>query len=155
MNADDVMKYGHMTLMSTLNAVDENLLEVEGVCGVWSVKNILAHLTSFELLLADALSQLNGETSTPTLDARLAQGGDFNDLQVDERKHLTYAEQLAEYQTAHEKAAALLADIPAEKRRENGLFPWYGEDYDLEDMMLYTVYAHKREHCGQIGIFRG
>ncbi len=154
MNADDVMKYGHGTLMASLDAVDDNLLDVEGACGYWSVKNILAHLTSFEWVLVDTLAQIAGETETPHLDAMFAQGDDFNDAQVNERADKSYNQQLTEYLAAHSRATTLLADIPLEKRREKGLLAWYGEDYDLEDLIVYMIYAHKREHCGQIDIFK-
>ena len=154
MNADDVMNYGHGTLMASLDAVDENLLETGGACGYWSVKNLLAHLTSFEWLIVDTLAQITGESTTPHLDAMFAQGDDFNDAQVNERADKSYNQQLTEYLTAHAKATALLAEIPLEKRREKGLVAWYGEDYDLEDIIVYMIYAHKREHCGQIDIFK-
>ena len=50
--------------------------------------------------------------------------------------------------------AELLAQIPYEGRRLNGTLPWYGEEYDLEDFIIYTFYGHKREHSAQIAAFR-
>jgi hypothetical protein len=61
---------------------------------------------------------------------------------------------LAEYQDAHSQTVALLAQIPAEARSQNGSLPWYGPDYDLDDFIVYTFYGHKREHSAQIAVFR-
>ena len=47
----------------------------------------------------------------------------------------------------------LAAKIPAEKFRENGTIAWYGPDYCLDDFIVYTNYAHKREHAAQIDVF--
>ncbi len=49
---------------------------------------------------------------------------------------------------------ALAAQISAETWEHEGLLPWYGQEYDLEDFIAYTYYGHKREHCGQIAVFR-
>ena len=61
---------------------------------------------------------------------------------------------LAEYIDAYEQAAALLPEISPELRRQNGTLAWYGDQYDLDDFILYTFYGHKREHCAQISVFR-
>jgi hypothetical protein len=49
---------------------------------------------------------------------------------------------------------ASLANIPAEKIREAGTMPWYGNEYALDDYLVYSFYGHKREHCAQIAVFR-
>jgi hypothetical protein len=45
---------------------------------------------------------------------------------------------------------ALIEQIPVESRRRPGILPWYGADYDLEDVIAYMYYGHKREHAAQI-----
>ena len=35
-------------------------------------------------------------------------------------------------------------------RREVGTIPWYGPQYSLDDMLVYTMYGHKREHGPQL-----
>jgi hypothetical protein len=44
--------------------------------------------------------------------------------------------------------------IPTATLRAPGTIPWYGAEYALDDLIVYFNYGHKREHAGQIGLFR-
>lgn len=154
MNADEVFRYGHLTLLEVLDGLSDDEWNIPGACGVWSVKDIVAHLASYELATADVFASLLGEGSTPVLDLLLAEGERFNDAQVRQRQAQRAWETMDEYRAAHERAARLLAQIPVARRREAGLLPWYGAEYDLEDLIAYMSYGHKREHSAQIALFR-
>lgn len=58
MNTLDVLMYGNRTVGDVLDILPLESWETEGVCGVWSSKNIVAHLTSYEWVLADILREL-------------------------------------------------------------------------------------------------
>ena len=150
MNADDVFRYGHLTILGAADGFPAAHWETPGACGVWSAKDVLAHLASYELATADVFAGILGEEPSPTLGLMLSRGAAFNDSQVEERRGQTAAETLAEYTQAHERAAELLARIPHEQRRQIGILPWYGVEYDLEDLITYMSYGHKREHGAQI-----
>jgi hypothetical protein len=115
----------------------------------------VAHLTSFELGLVDALTTVLDGGPTPTLQAMGELGSEeFNLSEVAKRQHKTPAEVLAEYEAVHTRVMGLAKQIPPETYRQNGAIPWYGQDYDLDDFIVYTYYGHKREHCAQINVFR-
>ena len=164
MNAQDILKYGHLTVLRAVEGLSEAEWEAGGVCGVWSVKDIIAHLTSYEHVLEEVLSSFQsdsampsssiGGSATPTLNAFVAPGGHFNDAQVALRKDSSPANVLAEYASVHDQVVALAAQIPAETCRKAGTLPWYGEEYALDDYIVYAFYGHKREHCAQIAVFR-
>lgn len=154
MNAIEILENGHQTVLRSVEGLDKMDWLTPGVCGVWSVKEIIAHLTSFEQVLVDALNSVLNHQPTPSLDRFRADYEQFNQLEVNRRRSKTIAEVLAEYNEAHVQATQLLAQIPAEPRQIKGIFPWYGPDYDLEDFLVYTFYGHKQEHCAQIGAFR-
>jgi hypothetical protein len=154
MNADDVFRYGHLTVLGAVDGLPAADWDIPGACGVWSVKDIIAHLASYELATADVFSSLLGEGPTPCLDLLRAQGDAFNDIQVAQRRDQSADETLTEYVQANERAAALLAHVPEARRRQAGLLPWYGAEYDLEDLLAYMSYGHKREHSAQIAVFR-
>lgn len=155
MNTEDVLKYGHLTVMKTVEGLDERYWNVPGVCGVWSVREIIAHLASFECTLVDVLNVvIDPQVETPTLQRYMAGPLKFNDDEVARRKDDGPAEVLAEYQETHARNAELIARIPQARRRLNGLLPWYGKEYDLEDFLIYSFYGHKREHCAQINVYR-
>jgi uncharacterized damage-inducible protein DinB len=162
MNANDVLKYGHGTVMRAIEGLDAAEWETGGVCGVWSVKHIIAHLASYELVLAEVLSAFQqhagqpsvspGSSSTPMLNAFVRE--QFNDTQVALRQNQSPAEILAEYSSAYEQVAALAAQLSDAAFRQAGTLPWYGLEYALDDFIVYAFYGHKREHCAQIAVFR-
>ena len=157
MNSDDVLKYGHGEVVAAIEDVPEAEWYRPGVCGVWSVKEIIAHLASYELLLVDALNSVLDETRpTPTLDTVFELDGleQFNDVEVAARQKKSMEEVLAEYTNTYRQAEKLLAQIPIERRRQAGVLAWYGDEYDLEDFIAYSFYGHKREHSAQINVFK-
>ncbi|MBI3981601.1 MAG: maleylpyruvate isomerase N-terminal domain-containing protein [Gemmatimonadetes bacterium] len=152
MNISDILRYGHQTVLDTVDGLPDTEWDTGGVCGVWSVKDIVAHLASFEHVLVDVLNSLLAGGPTPYLE-RWA-GDKFNEEEVAKRKSKTPAQVFAEYKDTHAKNMSLVAKIPAEKCRQAGTLPWYGEEYSLDDFVVYTYYGHKREHCAQIKLFR-
>lgn len=154
MNTIDILKNGHTTVTAAVDGLPAEAWDEPGVCGVWSTKDLIAHLASFEHLLVDVLNSLSNDSPTPTLDHFLSGPERFNDAEVNKRRDKTVEEVLAEYNDAHAQTVRLLAKIPAERSRQKGLLPWYGPEYDLEDLIAYSVYGHKREHCAQIDLFR-
>ncbi|MEP7200652.1 MAG: DinB family protein [Chloroflexota bacterium] len=155
MNAIDVLHYGHRTVLATVDGLADADWNAPNVCGVWSSKEIIAHLASFEVLLVDVLNTFLDDTPRPCLTRYLELGGQgFNDTEVPARRHLSPQAVLAEYTLACEQTQTLITRIPVAKRRETGTLPWYGNEYDLEDFIAYQYYGHKREHTAQINVFR-
>ena len=154
MNAPDVLMYGQRSFLAGLDGLPHADWETAGVCGYWSVKQIVAHIASYEAGIADILVSVIGEGPTPTLDNYLGTGMAFNDVEVERRADLSPAETLAELASEHERCMALVRTIPAETLRTPGLIPWYGAEYSLDDLLVYMAYGHKREHVAQIFVFR-
>ena len=154
MNATDILKYGQGTVLQTIEGFPEAAWEKPGACGTWSVKDILAHLTSYEEVLVDILSVFVGRHATPYLDKFTGLGGQFNDSEVERRRGRTIKEILDEFSDAHAQTMSLAAQIRPEQFRQVGTLPWYGMDYSLDDVIVYMYYGHKREHSAQIAAFR-
>lgn len=154
MNATDILKYGQQTVLQAIDGFPETAWETPGACGVWSVKDIIAHLASYEQVLVDILSTFTGGGATPALKAYIEPGGQFNDSEVNRRKEKTAQDILAEFNDAHTQVMALIVNIPIETLRRDGTLPWYGMNYALDDVLVYMYYGHKREHSAQIAAFR-
>lgn len=156
MNANDILKYGHLLVLDTAKSIPESEWNTPDVCGWWSTRQIIAHLASFEELLVDILGQILGiGDATPALDKFFELGPlGFNDDAIPARDHQSLPELIADYTNAYDKTSKMLTEIPVETLRQLGALPWYGAAYDLEDFLVYTYYAHKREHCAQIGVFK-
>jgi hypothetical protein len=153
MNAMDILKYGQQTVLQTLNNFPATAWDTVGACGDWSVKDIIAHLASYELVLVDILTGFTHEELTPVLDKFTELGSYFNDYEVNQRKTKTMQEILQEFNEAHTTTMSLITAISAEVLRQNGTLPWYGMDYSLDDVIVYMYYGHKREHSAQIAAF--
>ena len=154
MNAADILKYGHQTVLRTIADLPDSAWETPGVCGVWSCKDIIAHLASYERVLVDILATFLNSEPTPSLDEFRDPNGSFNDGQVALRKHNTVAEVVAEYNSTCSQTMELITQIPLATLRQAGTIPWYGSEYALDDLLVYMYYGHKREHCAQIAVFR-
>jgi hypothetical protein len=151
-NAHDVLKYGHQTVLSTLDRLPHEVWTTPNVCGVWSTKDIVAHLASFEQVLDEVLSSLmDTKHLTPMLD-KFRSEATFNDSQVAARKDSSAAEVLAEYESSYARVAARA--VPPDLFSQPGTLPWYGEEYSLDDLIVYMFYGHKREHSAQLALFR-
>ena len=154
MNAQDILKYGQLTVLQTLESFPEASWETPGACGIWSVKDILAHLASYERVLVDILTTFTGDGSTPVLNSYVELGSHFNDIEVSRRTAETIQDVLAEFNNTHIQVMSLLVNIPSETLRRTGTLPWYGVEYALDDVLVYMYYGHKREHSAQIAAFR-
>ena len=103
-------------------------MEIPGACGVWSVKDIIAHLASYEEVLVDVLSTFVGRHPTPYLDKFTGLGGQFNDTEVERRKGRSMREVLDEFNDAHAQVMELAAadspgNVPPER---NTALVWHG-----------------------------
>ena len=154
MNTADVLKYGHLTLLKTLDGLPESDWTTPGVCGIWSVKDIMAHLASYEHVLIDVLNTFLNDGPTPYLTQYVEHGLPFNDHQVALRRDHSAQQTLAEYKEAHEQVMALVLRLPAERIAQVGTLLWYGPEYALDDFIVYSFYGHKREHSAQVAVFR-
>jgi mycothiol maleylpyruvate isomerase-like protein len=157
MNPADVLKYGHGTVLKTLEGLPESQWETDGVCGVWSVKDIMAHLASYEHWLEEVLAPFAGLKIEMPIMTQLGQIGaqGFNDTQVEARRGKSPTEVRREYE---EMCTRILQEIvpkvPVDIWPKTGTLPWYGDEYSLDDFIVYTFYGHKREHTAQINVFK-
>src|SRR6266511_1377248 len=55
MNAIDILKYGHLTVLGSVDTLTDEEWNTPGACGVWSIKNIIAHLASYEIAICEIL----------------------------------------------------------------------------------------------------
>lgn len=157
MNASDILKYGDSFFKGALDGVPEGELDTPNVCGSWSVREIVAHLTSFEPLLNEILNDLIEPNSIPTplRDVLMEDQLRFNDEQVALRQGRSLEALLAEYEAGHQRNMELIARVPEATLRDATAINWYyGGGYSMDDFLVYTYYGHKREHGAQIDVFK-
>ena len=147
MNTIDVLMYGQQTVRSTIDRYGPDDWGRIAL-GVWTAKDLLGHLGAFEVRFADQLAPFVGAplvSDLPTADPRT-----FNDDQAAVRRDWPLQRVLDEFLEAHERAMGHARSIPPETWREVGTIPWYGREYSLDDLVVYQMYGHKREHDPQL-----
>lgn len=155
MNASDVIKYGHREVVTAVEGLSQDGQSKAGVTTSWSAKDLMAHLASYEKLLEEALLSVSSPgVPTPTLDRINQDYTNFNNRQVGVRSSETWQEVWEEYQQTNQRVAKTVKSMGPEVLRRPGAIPWYGEEYSLDDYIVYANYGHKREHVAQIKIFR-
>jgi hypothetical protein len=154
MNAADILKYGHLFVLGTIEELPDGEWETPNVCGVWSSKQIIAHLASFEHLLNEVLRTFEGEDPGPYM-LRMAESPQaFNDYEIASRDGKSAEKLLLEYAEWYSLNVTRLSGIPANLLPQAGTMPWYGNEYSLDDYIVYSFYGHKREHMAQINVFK-
>ena len=147
MNALDVLMYGQRTVRATIDRYGVDDWERIAL-GVWTAKDLLGHLGAFEVRFADQLSTFVG--ADPESDLMAADPRTFNDDQAAVRKDWPLERVRAEFLDAHERAMRHAKAIAPEVWRDVGTIPWYGSEYSLDDLVVYQMYGHKREHDPQL-----
>jgi len=153
MNAAKLLEQSHMMVLQTVDDFPESLWDTPGASESWSVKDIIAHLTSYEHLLVEALTRLVSDTPTPYLEKFTGRKSEFNKNEVAARQYHTAQQVIDEYNETQLQSTDLLAKIPAAKITQAGTMPEFGKESNMADM-VNIVYAHTNEHCAQIKAFR-
>lgn len=154
MNAHDILAYGHGTFLSALDGIPHERWGEGGVCGVWGVRDVVAHVGSYEIWHTEVLEGLLDGSPAPLSEQRQARGNEFNDWWVSTRADRTPDQVLDEYLRAHEALLDLASNVPSELFPKAGTLPWYGLEYSLDDFIVYSNYGHKREHSAQLNVFK-
>lgn len=144
----DVLMYGQRTVRSTIDRYTPTDWDRIAL-GVWTAKDLLGHLGAFEVRFADQLATfVDAPRESDLMDA---DPRTFNDDQAAVRKEWPLDRVMAEFLDAHERAMRHAKAIAPEVWREVGTIPWYGPEYALDDLVVYQMYGHKREHDPQLG----
>jgi hypothetical protein len=146
-NPLDVLRHGQReidTLIDRFQPDDWNVVAL----GAWTAKDLVGHLGAFEVRFVEILTRFLGEEPpTKLLDDPIAT---FNDDQAAIRVDWSVEAIVAELRQAFAAAMALVSRIPPDRWREVGTLPWYGPEYALDDLVVYLMYGHKREHAPQL-----
>jgi uncharacterized protein (TIGR03083 family) len=146
-NPVDILRYGQRTIDELVDRLRPGDWEAVAL-GAWTTKDLVGHLGAFEVRFADILATFLDEPLASTL--LQDDYTNFNDDQAAIRSAWSVADVLDEYRGAYDRAMGYAARVPPERWSLVGTIPWYGPDYALDDLMVYSMYGHKREHAPQL-----
>ena len=148
MNPHDVLRYGQREIDPIIDRFrPDDWTRI--ALGVWTTKDLVGHLGAFEARFLEVLQLFLGEE--PATNLRAVSPATFNDVQAAIRGDWPVDRVVAELRDAHRAVMDRVERIPAERWREVGTIPWYGPEYALDDLLVYQMYGHKREHAPQLG----
>lgn len=147
MNPSDILMYGQREIDRLIDRFEPADWDAIAL-GTWTTRDLVGHLGAFEVRFVEILTIFLGEEPATSL-ARIPTET-FNDDQAAVRAGWSVDAIVAELRDAHVQAMALVPRIPADRWREVGAIPWYGPEYALDDLVVYLMYGHKREHAPQL-----
>jgi uncharacterized protein (TIGR03083 family) len=146
-NPVDVLRYGQADLDGLIDRFRPDDWEAIAL-GVWTTKDLIGHLGAFEVRFADILALFLGES--PDTDLTRKDPATFNDDQAAVRRDWSVDAVVSELREGSRRVADRAARVSPERWTEVGTIPWYGPQYSLDDLLVYSMYGHKREHCPQL-----
>src|SRR5436853_5155893 len=147
MNVIDVLTYGHRDIERILDRMRPGDWDAAAL-GVWTTKDLVGHLGAFEARFADVLAAFVGEA--PTSNLMQADPSTFNDDQAAIRRDWSVATIVGELRDANQRVMALARRIDPSVWSAVGTIPWYGAEYALDDLAIYSIYGHKRDNARQL-----
>ena len=147
MNVIDVLTYGHADIERLIGRLRPRDWEAVAL-GVWTTKDLVGHLGAFEVRFGDVLASFLEEPLAS--DLMRADPATFNDDQAAVRRDWTVDAVVRELTDANRRVMDCARRLPKETWAAVGTIPWYGPEYALEDLAVYSMYGHKREHGPQI-----
>ena len=153
LNTATMLENSNLLVIQTVDNLNEVAWDIPGACGEWSVKDIIAHLATYEQVMIDVLNTFTGSEPTPYVLRWIQQHDDFNKAEVEARRYNTAQHVEDEYQDLQVQATSLLQQIPEETIQRKGTLDWYKPESSLADF-IDMMYKHTLEHCEQIKIFR-
>lgn len=154
MNIEALVEHGHKIFIHSFEGLPESAWDTAGACGAWSPKDVIGHVTIMEHMLDEVLLGFAGGGDTPYMTQVGAVGMDaFLAAQLAENQLLPLQAILTEYQLTYDHVRTLIPQVAAEEWSKVGTLPWYGDIYALDDYVVYSNYAHKREHSAQLALF--
>jgi Mycothiol maleylpyruvate isomerase N-terminal domain len=146
-NPIDVLRYGQRDIDGLIDRLQPGDWTAIAL-GVWSTKDLVGHLGVFEVRFADVLAWFVGDAGVSGLMS--ADTATFNDDQAAIRHDWPVDRIVTEYRDAVVRVMTLAARVPSERWTEVGTIPWYGPAYAMDDLLVYSMYGHKREHQPQL-----
>lgn len=154
MNASELLIQAHSSVHAVMDTLPDLLWDAPDACGVWSCREMMAHLAAHEHVLVELLASFTDAGPTPTVQRMRLDRDLFNDEEVTARANHSPAEIMAEYDAAHARTMSLITDIAPDVLAKRGTLPWFGDACALDDFLVYEVYGHKHAHMAQVECFR-
>jgi uncharacterized damage-inducible protein DinB len=131
---------------------DEHMLQV-GAVGIWSIKDVLAHLVAWEAELVTALSRLEQHKRQPPRIVEIDDIDDWNDEQYHTNVARSLDVVLDDFHGVHKHLITALESLDDRILDDNRRWPWM-EGEPLSYLVFENAIWHEDEHAADIRAWR-
>jgi hypothetical protein len=146
----EALEDGHQELLEMLQDLPDEMMLQPGVCGDWSIKDILAHLTYWEGQVVTLLFQAQRGVEKPTT----AHFGKETVDELNQRWYLTGKERpldiiWQDWQGVRKQTLRRVTDMSQKDLNDVQRYPWL-KGVPLFQWILNDTVDHEEEHADQI-----
>ncbi|MFX1282928.1 MAG: DinB family protein [Promethearchaeota archaeon] len=147
------LKNNHQKLEKVINRLEENQMVEDIISIKWTVKDILAHISAWNLELIKAIDDLlNNQEPWFTNEEELTEA-EFNELETEKRKAWSLNQVLEEWQSSFDELISKIESLSSTEWDYQTAFKWGGEmPVSVNSLFEYTYKGegHEGGHAKQI-----
>ncbi len=140
-------------LLSAIAGLGEDDMLRVGAVGIWSVKDVLAHLVSWEAELVTALTRLPQNAGRPPQIVEIEDIDEWNAEQYGSNAPRALGAVLEDFHGVHKHLLEAIAALDNRTLDDNRRFPWM-EGEPLSYLILENAVWHEEEHAADIRAWR-
>jgi uncharacterized damage-inducible protein DinB len=148
----DEIRRGRADLLDALAGLPDDAMLRAGVVGIWSVKDVLAHLTVWESELITALSQLDRPTHVPEI-VEIEDIDEFNAEQYRTNARRSLPAVLEDFHGVHKHLIQTIEELDDKTLDNARRFPWM-EGEPISYLVAENGFWHEQEHADDIRRWR-
>ena len=138
-------------LLDTLEGLPPDKMQITGVVGFWSVKDVLAHLVAWESETVTALNQAQNKRVPSIMNIDDIDG--WNDQQYERNARRSLEAILDDFEGVHKMLFKMLSDFDETRLFDVRQYRWM-EGEPLAYLIEENVTLHEREHAESIRVWR-
>jgi hypothetical protein len=156
MNKDDLIKTlesSRIAFMDAIEDLSEDQLTQPGICGEWSIKDLMAHLLMWEAETIKLLFQVQQGKVPTTVHLSQLSDDEQNALWRQQIQNRPLQAVLDDFHAIRAQTIRQIQAISEERLSNPKLFPWL-KGKTLTELILHSISQHDDEHRAQIEAWR-
>lgn len=142
---------GREELLATIAGLTSEHMRIPGVAGIWSVKDVLAHIAAWESELVTALRQAQDRRVPHIIQIEDIHGWNEEQYHINARRPLE--DILSDLEGVHRMLLRAVEEMDERSLTDNRRFRWM-EGEPLWYLIAENSYLHEREHAQDIRLWR-
>jgi uncharacterized damage-inducible protein DinB len=157
----------HARLQAAIQELDEETLCAQAVSGEWTVKDLLAHMVSWNQEFRSNIAAILGGEH-PGYDHTISGADDFsawNQVWYQQKRDMPLAKILSDVEQDYQEAVVLIENLEPGDYRQRGVTPWKvkpgvisqepaKEDTDTVETLVTFHWRHMNQHLRDIERWR-